>query len=332
VRASLSGAAVAFAALLSTHEVFGDSLHLDGSVDLYPSGPLAASDGLARCTDDSANEIYPCDLSGSHGIDNIVSRLVNNPSGHEYSGTVEGDPNPYGTPGPKCHRATLSVHGSYWTFFGTLVTADQSWSSHAVCFQFYGPPSPPPPPDTQYEGSPILLDLDGNGFHLTGTDDPVYFDLDNDGTSEFWTWTSPGQRDAILSIDRNQNGFIDGGYELVGKTLPSGLEPLVAYEELEALDQPGHGGDADGWITPEDAIYSVLRLWVDSNHNGFSEAEEILTLVEAGVTRVSYRYIVTQRRDRHGNLFRYESHAGVLNAAGRELVAPTYDVFFLRVD
>jgi hypothetical protein len=61
--------------------------------------------------------------------------------------------------------------------------------------------------------SPLVLDVDDNGFSTNSKQDGVYFDLDNNGFAEKTAWTSG---DAFLTYDLNGNGKIDNGGELFG--------------------------------------------------------------------------------------------------------------------
>lgn len=80
-------------------------------------------------------------------------------------------------------------------------------------------------------------------------------------------------------------------------------------------------------IDAADAVYSALRLWQDTNHDGLSQAHELHPLAARGVESVSLAYRESRRRDRYGNEFRYRAKVNGrgASAAGRW----AYDVFLL---
>jgi hypothetical protein len=218
---------------------------------------------------------------------------------------------------------------------GTAVCSNGEWGcseGYPCCGQ-----EPNPCCDDCYEqcgpsgweciGSPIILDPTGQGFHLTTLDRGVQFDM-HPGMPMQVSWTDNAFNNAFLALDRNGNGTIDSGAELFGnftpQPAPSSGEHRNGYAALAVFDDPANGGNGNGKIDPGDAIYSSLRLWVDKNHNGISEPDELIPLAAAGVFAIDLNYVELSRFDRLGNLFHYR--ANVEDNAG-QADPRCYDVY-----
>ncbi len=154
--------------------------------------------------------------------------------------------------------------------------------------------------------SPIIIDLSGEGFHLTSLTDGVLFDFAGTGTKVHVSWTEPGSSDAFLVLDRNHNGKIDSALEMFGNLTaqPSSDNPN-GFLALAEYDKPENGGNNDGIIDARDAVFSELRLWQDRNHNGISEPDELIPLAATDIVAIDLKYEESRWTDVYGNAFRY---------------------------
>ncbi len=136
--------------------------------------------------------------------------------------------------------------------------------------------------EAQPPRDPLVIDLGSAGIKLHSLENGVYFDLDSNGFSERTAWI--GTEDGFLALDRNGNGRIDNGGELFGDQviLENGTKSTSGFEALAELDE-----NEDRVIDREDAVYDRLRVWVDGNHNGVSESNELKTLVELEIHSIS---------------------------------------------
>lgn len=161
-------------------------------------------------------------------------------------------------------------YGKAWPYD----TTDGSKNNNGNNFNDAG--NTPPPKD------PLIIDLGRKGIELTSLDDGVHFDLDKNGFAEKTAWI--GGEDGFLALDRNGNGKIDNGGELFGDqvTLKDGSTSSEGFEALAELDENG-----DGVIDKNDSEFANLRVWIDANHNGISESDELKTLDELGITSIS---------------------------------------------
>lgn len=172
--------------------------------------------------------------------------------------------------------------------------------AQAVCQEDQPPPCCPTCCD-----SPIVVDVAGDGLHLTDAAHGVSFAL-APGHANQWSWTD-GSDDAFLVLDVNNDGEINDGSELFGNhsiqassAAPNGFLGLSWYDQVE------QGGNGDGRLDASDAVWSRLRLWTDRDHDGWSAPGE-LTPVSTAVRSFSLAYKASTEADENGNQYKYRS-------------------------
>ncbi len=134
-------------------------------------------------------------------------------------------------------------------------------------------------PDGTEIAPPIVLDLDGDNAGLVSlADSKTRFDMNGDGLADKTGWIESG--DALLALDRDRNGKIDGIDEISFVKDKAGAK--TDLEGLAAFDSNG-----DGKLSAVDTRFVEFRAWRDANANGITDAGELLSLAEAGVASIS---------------------------------------------
>lgn len=176
--------------------------------------------------------------------------------------------------------------------------------------------------------SPLMIDIQNNAasYHLTSPENGVWFDLNANGIPERVAWTHKNSDVGFVVLDRNQNGFIDDGTELFGTStlLRDGTRAANGFSAL--LDLDGGSSASDGKISETDSVFGELRLWIDSNHNGFSEPDELHTFADVGIAKLYTGYQETPRVDNNGNAYRFRGSATIVRR-GVERERRMFDVF-----
>lgn len=177
--------------------------------------------------------------------------------------------------------------------------------------------------------SPVLIDVAGDGFDLTGATAGVRFDLNGDGVKSLLAWTAAGSDDSWLALDRDGNGTVENGGELFGNFTAQHAPPPGHWRNgflaLAEFDGPAQGGNSDGVIDGGDSAFAALRLWHDVNHDGVSQPAELHPLPALDVARLHLSYKESKRVDGHGNEFRYR--AKVDDTRGAKAGRWAWDVF-----
>lgn len=238
------------------------------------------------------------------------------------------------------HSSALTRVWAGWSLHAQALFANASCS--LASFSFFQCGAPPPPPDCPPDDgggpicfrdcggctSPVILDLNGDGFSLTDASHGVLFDIAGTGYPVQIAWTAAGADNAFLCLP-DPDGKCDDGKDLFGNFTPQPTSPNPnGFLALAIYDQPANGGNSDGVIDAHDKIFSSLRLWIDANHDGVSQPSELFTLPEMGVDSISLKYHASMRRDQFGNLFRYRSRVNPDGQPDNSDVGRTaYDVF-----
>jgi hypothetical protein len=149
-------------------------------------------------------------------------------------------------------------------------------------------------------------------------------------------WTDPHFHNAFLALP-GSDGLVHNGKELFGNFTP---QPQSAHPNgflaLAQYDRTENGGNEDGIIDDKDAVFSQLRLWIDANHDGVCQPEELHRLQEFGIYSLALNFKESRRKDEFGNLFRYKARVNPGERRDRRDETPSgspgrwaYDVFFV---
>lgn len=137
---------------------------------------------------------------------------------------------------------------------------------------------------------PIILDLDGDGVELVDvTDSSTFIDIDDDGFLENTGWlgrdeTTGTVDDGILVIDlaadgsAGPDGQITSADEFVFTRHAEG-----ATTDLEGLTA-AFDDNFDGILDDQDSRWADFKVWQDLDLDGESDAGELKTLAELGIT------------------------------------------------
>ena len=127
-------------------------------------------------------------------------------------------------------------------------------------------------------GDPLVLDLNKTGFHFTSVNDSnVFFRSASDGLRHQTAWFGGGN--GVLAFDKYGDGIVHDSSQIDFQgDLPGALNSL---QGLGAFDS-----NHDGVINSQDAMWSKLGVWVDTNQDGISESGEFQSLSSLGITSI----------------------------------------------
>jgi len=175
---------------------------------------------------------------------------------------------------------------------------------------------------------PLLISLDNNAsdYRLTSAEDGVLFDMFGSGLRRRMGWTAPDSDVAFIVRDLNGNGVIDSGAELFGNGTkrPDGSRFPNGFAALAALDANG-----DGRIDARDPAFAELQLWVDRNHNGISDPDELMSLTGAGIEVLYVASSPDVHVDRNGNKYFAKSSA-LITRGNSQAPVKVFDVIYIQ--
>jgi hypothetical protein len=146
------------------------------------------------------------------------------------------------------------------------------------------------------------------------------------------------------SADEPPNFHVASGREMFGNFTNQPLSP-AQFEQSKAMtargeswqpngflalsffDRKENGGNENGMIDKGDLVFTHLRVWVDTAHNGRSEDGKMYTLGELGIQSIGLNYTEIDRADRNGNHLR---HVGQIAMASSSQVQPQIADVYLR--
>jgi hypothetical protein len=314
--------ACAVLVVFSTNASANDCYRLATSVDLTlnASTHSARANGSVTCS--NSNGDLEWDLGAGfdgkikiHQVDPPTDFMSEFHQSGQWIGSI-GAPADYTA--KTCYQSSISAKSAFMT--GSAQSNEQCTPDPPP-----PPPDPPPTPDP-LAGSldagaydPIVISLSGS-YKLSGPNDPVSFDVTADHGVRL-CWTARDADIAFLALDRDANGQIDNGSELFGNGTPlrQGGPARNGFEVLAEYDANG-----DGVVDAGDPVWNDLLLWIDVNHDGVSEPNELRHITASSITAIELQRHWTGRRDQSGNWFGYEGH---LHEGKR--VRSFYDVFFV---
>ncbi len=291
---------------------------IDGTVMLFPIETSFRSVGEAGWYGALGELDTAATLTGTHGVYGPMVFTTPITVTGRYYGELEGPTQPgacYGT------RLEVTANRGFWGSTTRTIPGNSRCAPSSV------PKDDPEPIDCETNTcpphSPIVISFDGR-FDFTDVQDGVRFDINADGRTDHVAWPRDGTI-AFLFYDRNGNGRPDNGSELFGEHTPrpNGSNAAHGFEALADFDT-----NLDGFVAPEDAQWTSLGLWRDTDHNGIATNDEISTLTSSGISSLGLRYHWSGRRDAHGNMLRWRAE---LSWSEPRRGRAYYDVYLLTL-
>jgi hypothetical protein len=218
---------------------------------------------------------------------------------HQYSNTCDAKNEPVCILDPDTEPPPQSEDG-YWSWDNTTC----AWTWHRL------------------GSTPIIIDTDGKGFHLTSAAGGILWDFYANHHRVKIAWTEAGSTNGWLAMP-DAKGQITSARQLfsnVASQASGSDSELNGFRALAAYDTNG-----DGLIDAKDnPWWGQMRVWIDANHDGISQTNELHTLDSLGITSISLAYATSPKTDQFGNQFKLK---GKVTAVPGDIVKRViYDV------
>ncbi len=164
-------------------------------------------------------------------------------------------------------------------------------------------------------GSPLVLDLGSDGLALKAPGDGARFSIAGGAPMDVG-WLRGNDDDALLAIDLDGSGCIEGGHELFGEATGErdGFAALARYDD-----------NHDGRVDAEDGVFPSLLLWHDDG-DARCDPWEVAPASAHGLDAISLHAEPWKEVDPFGNELGLLSRALVRGAS-----VPVVDVWFRMV-
>ncbi|MGO0788776.1 putative Ig domain-containing protein [Herbaspirillum seropedicae] len=173
---------------------------------------------------------------------------------------------------------------------------------------------------------PLLLDLSGDGVHMTSVENGVLFDTTGTGalTKTAWTDKKSGML-VVVGRDRDVKNISQlfsenyAGWQAAPNVLADQKRFSDGFDALASEDT-----NQDGLIDSHDTVWSHLNVWVDENHNGKVDGGELKDLTSLGINQISLQATASKGGDsRDGNQIVKRGEI-TINGQSREMLSVNF--------
>ena len=176
--------------------------------------------------------------------------------------------------------------------------------------------------------SPLVVKLrEDKPLKLSSPTEGIRFDIQGERGSHIKRQISWPVDDTIAFIALpDHNGSVHSVDQLFGDNT-KGPDGRFAEHGYHALAKFDHNGDKR--IDKEDAVYSKLRLFIDRNRDGYSQAGELSTLASHDIVNIDLEYDPDySETDAYGNKILFKS---VAETKDKDLLL-IFDIWFRHID